>query len=340
MSSRLSDVNGIFHYAAFKPFLAAIPKSNRTRDAVEDAAVDFMRKYEAKYGMPMTPTIFEAFCHNIMTEIFQHKLWPVAAKKTTASANEATIEDLQAKYNAMMTVSWGDDKYLPQAELDSDNEYIYDVPTPQVANPNPWAVSEDDALTGFTVPDLTLRKGIWENWPVVLKPVDDCDGTARYAIEWHWDRLDASFVTEGASRNLDAMEWEDILRQRLFHSLAAYSNKYTVEAARDENQICVIAMVHGMRAATASETATAAVATPSAVRHGVRRALDILKMAPVSWDRDGSKHTVKLHNKKCKELGLSEAAVKTDLLNALAACGDCVVTASNIKGILCVVTIL
>jgi hypothetical protein len=241
MSFRLSDVNGIHHYAAFKPFLAAIPKSNRTRDAVEDAAVDFMRKYEAKYGMPMTPTIFEAFCHNIMTEIFQHKLWPVAAKKTAAKSM-ATIEDLQAKYDTMMTVSWGDDKYMPQAELDSDNEYIYDQPTQMVATANPWAVSEADALNGFTVPDLTLRKGIWESFPVILKPVDDCDGTARYAIEWHWDRLDASFMAEGASRNLDAMEWEDILRMRLFHSLATYSNKYTVEAARDDQQICVIAM--------------------------------------------------------------------------------------------------
>jgi hypothetical protein len=339
MSSRLSDVNGIFHYAAFKPFLAAIPKANRTRDAVEDAAVDFMRKYEAKYGMPMTPTIFEAFCHNIMTEIFEHKLWPVAAKKT-AVKSEATIEDLQAKYDAMMTVNWGDDKYMPQAELDSDNEYIYDEPTPMVATANPWAVSEADALDGFTVPDLTLRKGIWENWPVILKPVDDCDGTARYAIEWHWDRLDASFMVEGALKNLDAMEWEHILRIRLFHSLAAYNNKYTVEAARDDQQICVIAMVHGVRAATASETTTAAVATPSAVRHGVRRALDILKMAPVSWDRDGAKHTVKLHNKKCKELGLSMATVKTDLMAQLATCSDCVVTNSVVKGILCVVTML
>jgi hypothetical protein len=331
MSSRLSDVNGIFHYAAFKPFLAAIPKANRTRDAVEDAAVDFMQKYEAKYGMPMTPTIFEAFCHNIMTEIFEHKLWPVAAKKTAAKS-EATIEDLQAKYDAMMTVNWGDDKYMPQAELDSDNEYIYDQPTPMVATANPWAVSEADALTGFTVPDLTLRKGIWENFPVILKPVDDCDGTARYAIEWHWDRLDASFETCGA--NLDAMEWEHILRMRLYHSLATYSNKYTVEDARDENQICVIAMVHGVRAV--AETTV----VPSAVRHGVRRALDILKMAPVSWDRDGAKHTVKLHNKKCKELGLSEAAVKADLLAQLATCGDCVVTNSAVKGILCIVTML
>jgi hypothetical protein len=340
MSFRLSDVNGIHHYAAFKPFLAAIPKSNRTRDAVEDAAVDFMRKYEAKYGMPMTPTIFEAFCHNIMTEIFQHKLWPVAAKKTAAKSM-ATIEDLQAKYDTMMTVSWGDDKYMPQAELDSDNEYIYDQPTQMVATANPWAVSEADALNGFTVPDLTLRKGIWESFPVILKPVDDCDGTARYAIEWHWDRLDASFMAEGASRNLDAMEWEDILRMRLFHSLATYSNKYTVEAARDDQQICVIAMVHGMRAAAAAAASeTTAVATPSAVRHGVRRALDILKMAPVSWDRDGAKHTVKLHNKKCKELGLSEAAVKTDLMAQLATCSDCVMTNSAVKGVLCVVTIL
>lgn len=335
-SSRMSDVDGMLHYEAFKPFLAAIPKSNRTQEAVEDMAVKFMKLYEQTYGTPMSETIFEAFCKAVVTEVFYYKLWPVAsnaAAKVTVKC-EATVEDLVATTAKMESVNWGDMEF-EQAELDSDNEYVYDVPAALVASADPWAVSEAEALDGFTVPDLTLRKGIWTAFPVILKPVDDFDGTARYSIDWHWDNLDASFETQG--RNLDLLEWEDILRQRLFYSLRAFSNKYTIEPARDANQLCVISMVHLPRSEVVEEIATA---VPAAARHGVRRALDILKMAPVSWDREGAKHTVKPHNKKCKELGLSEAAVKKDLLAALATCGDCVVTASNIKGILCIVTML
>lgn len=333
-SIRLSDINGVLHFEAFKPWLAAIPKANRTHDAVEDAAVDFLKQYETKYGTPMTPTIFEAFCHAVVVEIFWHKIWPVSAKAATAVAREATVEDLAAASAAMMTQSWGDADNMPHAELDSNNEYIYDEPTPMVANPNPWTVSTEEALENFEVPDLTLRKGIYENFPVVVKQINSNDGTDRYAVEWHHDNLWASF-DENARGNQDFLEWKETLTIRLLHSLSTYSNKYIVEAARDENQICVVAMVHHIRA-PAVPTVTATTAAPVAV--GRRRALDVLKMAPVSWERNGATHNVKLHGKKCRELGLSEAVVKKDLLANLAQCADC--TISSGAGFLCVVTML
>ena len=328
-SIRLSDINGVHHYKAFQPWLAAIPKAKRTRDAVEDAAVDFMQKYEAKYGMPMTPTIFEAFCHNIMTEIFYSKVWPVSAKAMPVP--EATIEDLAAANAAMMTQSWGDADNMPHAELDSDNDYIYDEPTPMVANPNPWTVSTSEALENFEVPDLTLRKGIYENFPVVIKQINSNDGTDRYSVEWHHDNLWKSF-NENAGVELDFLEWKETLTIRLLHSLGVYSNKYTVEAARDENQVCVIAMAHHARVTTPAPAAVTPVVT------GRRRALDVLKTAPVSWERNGATHNVKLHIKKCRELGLSEAVVKADLLANLAQCADC--TVSSASGFLCVVSML
>ena len=330
-SIRLSDINGVLHFEAFKPWLAAIPKANRTQDAVEDAAVDFLKQYETKYGTPMTPTIFEAFCHAVVVEIFWHKIWPVSAKAATAVAREATVEDLAAATNAMMATSWGDASNAPRAELDSDTEYIYDEPTPMVANPNPWAVSTAEALVNFEVPDLTLRKGIYENFPVVVKQLNSNDGTERYTVEWHNDNLWKSF-DENARGDQDFLEWKETVSIRLLHSLGVYSNKYTVEAARDENQICVIAMVHHTR------TAAPAVAPAAPVGAGRRRALDVLKTAPVSWERNGATHSVKLHAKKCREFGLSESVVKKDLLANLAQCADC--TVSSGAGFLCVVTML
>jgi len=345
MSNRIYDFSGFNHFRAFRPWLARIPKTNRTVDAVIDEMVNFMTVYNAHYGAPMSEAILDAFCSTVHTEIVQRKIWPVSCKnKSKPLSDEDIATILAADYKAMMNdnADWGDIVYdniePPRAELDSNNEYIYDDDTPSgVANMNPWAVSEDEALEDFVVPDLTLRKGIWENWPVVLKPIDNGDGTARYSIEWHWANLEKSFETT-AHGNLDLLEWQDILRIRLLHALGVYNNKYTVEAARDNHQICVIAMVHGTRVeATATATNTP---VPAAMRNGVRRALDILKMAPVTWDRDGNKHMVKLHNKKCKELGLSESTVKTNLMAELATCGDCTVSTSNVKGIICVVNIV
>ena len=330
-SIRLSDVNGVLHFEAFKPWLAAIPKNNRTCDAVEDAAVDFLKQYETKYGTPMTPTIFEAFCHAVVVEIYQHKLWPVSSTPRA----EATVADLAAAHAKMESVSWGEEFIAPQvAELDSDNEYIYDEPTPMVANPNPWAVTTEEALENFEVPDLTLRKGIYENFPVVVKQLNSNDGTERYAVEWHHDNLWTSFE-KNARGDQDFLEWKETVSIRLLHSLNAYGNKYSVEAARDENQICVIAMVHQARV-IASPATTVAAAAP--VASGRRRALDVLKTAPVSWERNGATHNVKLHAKKCREFGLSETAVKKDLLANLAQCADC--TVSSASGFLCVVTML
>ena len=202
---------------------------------------------------------------------------------------------------------------------------------PLVANPDPWAVRDEDALNDFEVPDLTLRKGIWTNFPVVLKQLHDSDGTDRYTVEWHYDNLWTSFE-DNAPGDVDFGEWKEYMTIRLFHSLNAYNHKYIVEESRTDEQICVIAMVHApIVASLAGEVAAAPVAR--------RRALDVLKAAPISWDREGAKHSIKVHRQKSRELGLSEAAIKADLLTNLAKCPDCVVSAAP-AGYLCVVTLL
>lgn len=224
------------------------------------------------------------------------------------------------------------------AEGQSWGDFVYDnggfdvAEPPLVPNPDPWAVDARDVLKDYEVPDLTLRKGIWTHFPVVLKQLNDGDGTDRYSVEWHSDNLWASFVANARS-DVDFVEWKEWVSIRLFHSLGLYGRKYTVEEARAEGQVCVLAMVHLPRAEEAPVVVATTLSAP-----GRRRALDVLKTAPISWERDGAKHSVKIHNKKCRELGLSEAAVKADLLNSLKQCPDCVV--SSAPGFICVVTML
>ena len=215
--------------------------------------------------------------------------------------------------------------------LETESIIVNDEPL--VANPDPWAVRDEDALEGFEVPDLTLRKGIWTNFPVVLKQLHDGDGTDRYSVEWHYDNLWASFETN-APGDVDFGEWKEYMTIRLFHSLNVYSRKYIVEEPRTDEQICVIAMVHAPVIAVAAVAGT--VATTPVAR---RRALDVLKASPISWDREGAKHSIKVHRQKCRELGLPEATVKAELLANLAQCPDCVVSAAP-AGYLCVVTLL
>ena len=190
--------------------------------------------------------------------------------------------------------------------------------TVPVANPNPWDVTEE-ALCDYTVPDLTLRKGLWENYPVDVKPVMSTDGTERYSISWNADKLEtwAKARAESYDEYTDYAEW---CHARLFYALEQYSHKYTVEPAQDDSQICVIAMVHAPRVVVASARVT-------------KKAIDILRSHPVSWEREGALHYVKAHNKNLglrtdtpkSEADRIRANAKAALLAELATCADCVV---------------
>lgn len=92
--------------------------------------------------------------------------------------------------------------------------------------------SEASYLEGWETPDLRLRKSIWENFPVILDAVNDGDGTDRYAIIWHKDRLDRSGV------DIDTQEY------RLLYALSKYSNIYALEEPRSPKQIAILTMVH------------------------------------------------------------------------------------------------
>lgn len=212
---------------------------------------------------------------------------------------------------------------------------------------------EDDMMDGWDVPDLTLRKGIWENFPVTLLPIVSRDGTERYAVVWHRKNLTEWRQTRPNSID-EFMEYKEYCEWRLMYALKQYAHKYTVEPARSTGEICVLAMVHAPKVAeadaeTESETSdnedafVTLVPAAAAPVVAVRRALDVLKSFPVSWDREGKNHYIKIHNKNIQILATSKgksvtamtSSVHADLLDALAECSDCVVTAK--PGYLCAV---
>ena len=219
----------------------------------------------------------------------------------------------------------------------------------EAENPNCWAAQKaafataeavlddapsygDDILDDYVVPDLRMRKGIWENFPVDVVAIRSTDDTERYRISWNMARLEEMRQTEPESMD-EWEEYQDWCHIRLMHSLGKYSNKYTVEPALNDSMICVIAMVHGPRIAPTAPVA------PVAPEPSAKRALDVLRSYPISWDRDGKVHRIKLHRVNAAKTGATEASVRADLKAALATCSDCTVTAGP-SGFMMTVTML
>lgn len=191
----------------------------------------------------------------------------------------------------------------------------------------------NDALENFVVPDLTMRKGIWEHFPVVLEEIDDHDGTQRYAIKWHNKNLKEWRDSRSASMD-EYMEYQAFAEFRLLHSLRKFPHKYRVEPPRAKNQIAVLAMVHGEEgvahehrpaaAAVAAAPAARAVSVPRLVRLN-----DIKEHFPVVWrevaGRAGTKtYEIELFGKKVREMSMAAGRdlsgdIRSQLLAALSA---------------------
>lgn len=218
---------------------------------------------------------------------------------------------------------------------------------------------EEEILEGWTMPDLKLRKNIWENFPVSLIPLADADGTDRYAVVWHEKNLEEWRSTRALSWD-EFQEYEDYACMRLMYALRAHSHKYRIEEARSSRHVCVIAMVHSdtVIPATSAITVIPAAVIPAAVIpvtttvtviptattiRSSPKAMNVLKGFAVSWDRDtlNSKiHFIKPHMMKLKALGLTGKDIESDLMNELSLCDDCVVSDKVRGDYLCTVRML
>jgi len=224
-------------------------------------------------------------------------------------------------------ILWGDlmaDEYVATTVAEEpENEY--------------W-IEKFDYFEDWTVPDLKLRKNIWENFPVSLVPLNDADGTDRYAVVWHERNLREWNDTKCYSKD-EFDNYAEFCEARLMRSLKMYSHKYRVEPARTDRQICVLAMVHDTVTAPVAAPAPAPVAAPVAVAVQAK-AMNVLKEFAVSWDRDGKIHYIKPHMKKLATLGKKPEDIARELYDELSFCCDCTVSPATRSGDLCTVTML
>lgn len=96
----------------------------------------------------------------------------------------------------------------------------------------------DEMLEGWSIPDLTTHRGIWEHFPVSLvalgRPVA---GKQRYAVVWHKAHLKEWREKRAASWD-EYMEYQAFAEYRLLHALRAHG--YAIEAPRADDQILVL----------------------------------------------------------------------------------------------------
>ncbi len=151
-------------------------------------------------------------------------------------------------------------------------DLLMDVPVrPTSKSPSPKPspkeyTIEDDALEDYIVPDLTLRRGIWENFPVVLEEIAPVGGHKAYAVKWHRANLKDWKQSRSASWD-EFMEYEAFAEFRLLHSLRSHAHKYRVEKPKDDTEIVRLVALHepanAAGAAAPPRAAAAAAAVPA-----------------------------------------------------------------------------
>ena len=173
-------------------------------------------------------------------------------------------------------------------------------PPPSPVKPKSPTI-ENIALKNWSMPNLTMRKGIWEHFPVTLVPLEEHDGTERYAIEWHRKHL-RDWASAHSASEAKQMEYQAYTEFRLLHALEAHPHKYTVEFPRKKDQIAVIAMVHGGPKAAPRAAPSAKVSGPV-----LRKLNDIKEHFPVVWHAVPGKpgkstYALELFGKKLREM--------------------------------------
>ena len=188
--------------------------------------------------------------------------------------------------------------------------------SPKKASPKSESPSQEkNALEDWNIPDLRQRKGIWENFPVILDRIRSHGGKDRYALLWHRTNLREWRVERSATYD-EYMEYEAYAEYRLFHALRAHNHLYNVLPPENDKQIAILEMI--------SESPKHNSRLPV-----LRRLNDIKEHFPVVWHpvegRAGkSTYALELHGKKVRDISAEAgrnmtADIKRDLLAALGA---------------------
>lgn len=221
------------------------------------------------------------------------------------SINTSLYDELNAGI-----IPWGD-LLRDDAELLREQPVLSVSPITVTADESTTVDLSDDALDNYVVPEIRTIEDIKSHFPVSFIQLS----AQRYAIVWNAKNLN-DWRNERAASFDEFQDYESYSEIRLFHTLNAHSQIFTVLPARSDDELCVV--------------------TTKRVKH----AMDVLKKYPVTWDRNGAVHGIKPHLKKMADLNIRPEAVRTSLLAELDECADCVVDPSSNGAYLCVVTLL
>lgn len=210
-------------------------------------------------------------------------------------------------------------------------------------------VVEDRSLAfgwDLEIPQLNLRKDIWNNLPVIVEALGTgADGAERHAIRVHRKNWSEWRETRAVDYD-DWLNWDVNTEFRIMKALES-SSSWTVEESDDPNTFAVIRMNIKAREKLAEEPVAPAAkpaAAPAAdgwttvpARTAVAaapagpvlmRINDITGNFPACWNnettprssaRRGDIISISIHNTKLRDAGLNRAKVERDLLAALRA---------------------
>ena len=203
--------------------------------------------------------------------------------------------------------------------------------------------AEDDSE--WEVPDLVLRKHIWEHFAVTLIPLGkDSTGAERHSVQWHRERLRMGYLggafedyAETHRRRLmQALEastkW-DVLPAETLGLVTIFPETEQAEEITMEHEICILRMTflppvteEAPKAETPkAETPKAEswVEAPSkpSTKPTMRCLNDIKRFFHVVWDNKTTGnpkiYIIKIHNKNTMNAGLDVKQHGADLLAAL-----------------------
>ena len=209
-------------------------------------------------------------------------------------------------------------------------------------------VVEDRSLPfgwDLEIPQLKLRKDIWENFPVIVEALGTgADGAERHAVRVHRKNWSEWRQTKAVDFD-DWLNWDENTEFRLMKALES-CRSWTVEESADPSTFAVIRMNFVPREEVAMPTATAAAkaaapasadgwttvpvrSAPAAAAGPVlARINDITANFPTCWNnettprssaRRGDIISISIHNTKLRDSGLDRAKVERDLMAALRA---------------------
>lgn len=197
-------------------------------------------------------------------------------------------------------------------------------------------VVEDRSLAfgwDLEIPQLKLRKDIWENFPVIVEAQGTgADGAERHAVRVHRKNWSEWRQTKAVDYD-DWLNWDENTEFRLMKALES-CRSWTVEESADPSTFAVIRMNFVPREEVAAPAPVVVdgwtnVPVRSAVAAvALMRINDITSNFPTCWNNETTPRTsarrsdiisISIHNAKLRDAGMDRAKVERDLMAALRA---------------------